>query len=44
MDNDLEYSQEELNNKNWEKVGPDLYLELKFVDKKRDIIYIVEGI
>ena len=44
MDNDMEYSQEELNNRNWKKVGTDLYLELKFVDKKRDSICIVESI
>ena len=42
MDNDLEYSQDELNNKNWEKVGPDLYLELKFVDKKKRF-YLYRG-
>ena len=42
MDNDLEYSQEELNNKNWEKVGPDLYLEQKFVDKKKRF-YLYRG-
>ncbi len=42
MDNDLEYSQEELNNKNWEKVGPDLYLELKYVDKKKRF-YLYRG-
>ncbi len=42
MDNDLEYSQEELNNKNWEKVGTDLYLELKFADKKKRF-YLYRG-
>ncbi len=42
MDKDLEYSQEELNNRNWEKVGTDLYLELKFVDKKKRF-YLYRG-
>ena len=42
MDNALEYNQSELGTKNWIKVGPDLYLEMKFVDKKKRF-YLYRG-
>ena len=42
MDNDLGYSQDELTKKTWKKVGTDLYLELKFVDKKKRF-YLYRG-
>jgi hypothetical protein len=42
MDNDLEFNQSELDTKNWIKVGSDLYLEMKFVDKKKRF-YLYRG-
>ena len=42
MSDDLGYNQSELNNKNWIEVGDDLYLEIKTIERWKQL-YLYRG-